>query len=156
TGHFGNWEMAGFVLGILGFQTHAIARPLDNPYLDEFLMRFRQKTGQGILAKHGDFERIQSLLQEGGALGTLADQDAGQRGTFVNFFGRPASTHKAIALLALEHDALLLVAGVPRTVEPMHFRVEIEDVIDPREYAGRPDAVRAITQRFTHGLERLV
>ncbi len=31
-----------------------------------------------------------------------------------------------------------------------------EDVILPEEYAGRPDAVRAITQRFTAALERLV
>src|SRR5262249_38544641 len=50
TGHFGNWEMAGYALGLLGFTTHAIARPLDNPYLDDFLRRFREKTGQKILA----------------------------------------------------------------------------------------------------------
>jgi KDO2-lipid IV(A) lauroyltransferase len=156
TGHFGNWEMAGFVLGLLGFRSYAIARPLDNAFLDAFLLRFRQKTGQTILTKHGDFERIQGVLQEGGMLGTLADQDAGERGPFVEFFGRPASTHKAVALLALEHDAPLYVVGVPRVAEPMYYRVCVEDVIDPREYSGRPDAVRAITQRFTLGLERLV
>lgn len=156
TGHFGNWEMASYALGLLGFPTFAIARPLDNPFLDEFLMRFRQKTGQTILAKHGDFERIEGVLQGGGVLGTLADQDAGQRGSFVEFFGQPASTHKAIALLALEHDAPLLVVGVPRVAEPMLYQVCIEDFIDPREYAGRADASRAITQRFTLGLERLI
>src|SRR5438552_3420684 len=37
TGHLGNWEIAGFALGLLGFQTYAVARPLDNPYLDAFL-----------------------------------------------------------------------------------------------------------------------
>src|SRR6266852_3275187 len=26
TGHFGNWEMAGYVLGLLGFTAHAVAR----------------------------------------------------------------------------------------------------------------------------------
>jgi KDO2-lipid IV(A) lauroyltransferase len=155
-GHFGNWEMAGYVLGQLGFPTSAIARPLDNPFLDDFLLRFRQKTGQTILSKQGDFERIQEVLRAGGVLATLADQDAGERGPFVDFFGRPASTHKAVALLALAHDAPLLVAGVPRVAEPMHYHVCIEDYIDPREYAGRPDAMRAITQRFTLGLERMI
>ena len=31
-----------------------------------------------------------------------------------------------------------------------------EDAIDPAEYAGRPDAVAAITARYTAALERLV
>ena len=95
----------------------------------------------------------------GGEAGQQAsrDQDAGQRALYVDFFGRPASTHKAIALLALEHNARLTVVGTPRvSAEPLHYRIEIADVIDPQDYAGQPDAVRAITQRFTHGLERLV
>src|ERR1700686_1138603 len=58
TGHFGNWEMAGYGLGLFGYQAHAIARPLDNPYLDEFLRTFRERTGQRLLAKQGDFANL--------------------------------------------------------------------------------------------------
>jgi KDO2-lipid IV(A) lauroyltransferase len=157
TGHLGNWEMGGYVLGLLGFSTWAIARKLDNPYLNNFLLhRFRQRTGQKILYKDGDFERIQAALAAGGAIATLGDQDAGRRGQFVDFFGRPASTHKAVALLALEFNAAMVVIGVPRNGGLMHYKVTTEDVILPEEYAGRrPDAVRAITQRFTTALERL-
>ncbi len=156
TGHFGNWEMAGFALGLLGFRTHAIARTLDNPYLDAFLLKFRAKTGQTILDKERDYAKIQRVLGEGGVVATLADQDAGQRGQFVEFFGRAASTHKAVALLALEHGAALAVAGTPRVAEPLGYEVVTEEVILPEDYEGRPDAVRAITQRFTAALERLV
>ena len=67
TGHFGNWEMGGYVLGLLGFTTYAIARRLDNPYLDAFLRRFRERTGQQILDKNDDFEAIQAVLAGGGA-----------------------------------------------------------------------------------------
>jgi KDO2-lipid IV(A) lauroyltransferase len=157
TGHFGNWEMAGYALGLFGFKTYAIARTLDNPYLDHFLLhQFRQRSGQTILDKSGDFERIQAVLRNGGVLGTLADQDAGQRGQFVEFFGRPASTHKAVALLAMEYDAVMLVVGNPRVGGPLQYETIVEDVIDPRDYRGRPDAVKAITERYTQGLERLV
>ena len=38
----------------------------------------------------------------------------------------------------------------------MHYEICVEDVIDAREYAGRPDAIMAITRRFTLGLEQLV
>jgi KDO2-lipid IV(A) lauroyltransferase len=156
TGHFGNWELGGYGLGLLGFRTHAIARPLDNPYLDDFLRRFRERTGQGLLAKHGDFERMNAILAGNGVLATLGDQDAGQRGLFVDFFGRPASTHKAIALLALEHRVPLLVVGVRKVGEPLRYQVRVEDHILPEDYDGRPDAVRALTQRFTAALERVV
>jgi KDO2-lipid IV(A) lauroyltransferase len=157
TGHLGNWELAGYVLGLFGFHTHAIARELDNPHLDRFLRRFREKTGQRILAKKGEFDQITRVLADGGIIATLADQDAGQRGVFVEFFGRPASTHKAIALMAIEYNALLVVAGVPRISErPVHFHVKVEESIDPQDYGGRPDAITAITQRYTAALERLI
>ncbi len=168
TGHFGNWELGGYVLGLLGFRTHAIARPLDNEHLDAFLRTFRERTGQKILAKHGDFDAMQDLLASGGVLATLGDQDAGERGLFVDFFGRPASTHKAIALMALEYGVPMLVIGTLRTQPgqappegpgvgtPLHYAVVIEDLLLPEDFAAQGKAVPAITQRFTAGLERLI
>jgi KDO2-lipid IV(A) lauroyltransferase len=156
TGHFGNWEAGGYTLALLGFRSHAIARPLDNPYVDDFLRRFRERTGQRLLAKKGDFDQMQAILARGGLLGTLADQDAGQRGLFVDFFGRPASTHKAVALLALEFKVPLMVLGVRKLHGELRHRLEIADFICPEEYEGRPDAVRAITQRYTTALEQIV
>jgi KDO2-lipid IV(A) lauroyltransferase len=154
TGHFGNWELGGYTLGLLGFHTYAVARPLDNPYLDQFLRRFRQRTGQTILAKKGDFDVMRHLLSEGGVLATLADQDAGQRGLFVDFFGRPASTHKAIALLALEHRVPILVTLARNTGAPLCYEIAVEELILPEDYEGQQDAVEAVTQRFTSALER--
>jgi KDO2-lipid IV(A) lauroyltransferase len=163
-GHFGNWEMGGYALGVFGFRTHAIARALDNPHLDRFLKRFRQATGQSLIAKKDDFARLSAILAGGGKVAVLADQDAGPRGVFVNFFGRPASTHKAIALMAIEFNAPVLVLGVPRTRPvPVRdgewrpaYRVVCADLIDPAEFAGRPGAVAAITQRYTVAVERMV
>ncbi len=172
SGHFGNWEIAGFAMGLFGFRTHAVARVLDNPYLHRFVLHFRQRTGQTILDKNDDYPRIQAVMAARGKLGMLADQDAGLRGVFVDFFGRPASTHKAIALLAMEYDAVIMVAGVPRVsraeypqrpdfdpaspLAPMFYAVEVADVIDPREYANDPNAVKAITTRYTAALEKLI
>ncbi|QJW95645.1 lysophospholipid acyltransferase family protein [Frigoriglobus tundricola] len=172
TAHFGNWEMIGCALGLFGFRTYAIARVLDNPYIERFVLQFRQYTGQTIIAKKDDFDRLTAAMRAGGKVATLADQDAGERGVFVDFFGRPASTHKAIALMAMEFDAVILVTGTPRVrradypqrpdydphspLAAMFYAVKVADVIDPREYANDPNAVRAITARYTAGLERLI
>lgn len=155
-GHFGNWEIFSYVTGLLGFHSHVVARRLDNPYLDRFVSRFRQRTGQRILDKNQDYERIQAVLAQGGILGVLGDQDAGARGLFVRFLGRPASTFKSIALLSLAYAAPILVMGAARIAEPMKYRVYFEDAIFPEEYAALPNAAHAITQRYTDALERMV
>jgi KDO2-lipid IV(A) lauroyltransferase len=158
SGHFGNWELGGCVLALFGFRTHAIARPLDNPYVDAFLRRFREHTGQKVLHKHGDFDEMQKVLAGKGTMLTLGDQDAGQKGQFVDFFGRPASTHKAVALLALEYNVPMIVMTSTRSQSGEDWRYEVRagDIILPEEYAGRSDAVPAITRRFTSALERLI
>jgi len=159
SGHFGNWELGGYVLALLGFRTHAIARPLDNPYADAYLRRFREHTGQKILAKHGDFEQMQKVLATSGIMMTLGDQDAGQRGLFVDYFNRPASTHKAIALLALEYKVPMIVMTCtrrPGDAAAWGYDIWGGDMIFPEEYEGQPDAVRAVTQRFTSALEGMI
>jgi len=156
TAHLGNWELAGFALGLFGFKTYAIARVLDNPHIEEYLKRFRQATGQTIIAKKDDFDRLNAVLKTGAKVATLGDQDAGPRGVFVDFLGRPASAHKAVALMAMEFDAVMIVIGVPRVGEGLKYEIVCEDAIDPRDYASRGDAVKAITQRYHDALARLI
>lgn len=163
SGHFGNWELGGYIIALFGFRTHAIARELDNPYVDAFLRRFREHTGQKVLRKDGDFDKMQAVLAKNGIMLTLGDQDAGQKGQFVDFFGRPASTHKAVALFALEYNVPMVVLTSTRTPssgapggDRWHYDGHIVDIIYPEEYKDRPDAVAALTQRFTAALERQV
>ncbi len=156
TSHHGNWEMGGYLMGLVGIPSFAIARVLDNPYLERFLLSFRQRTGQVILAKKGEYEMIEEVLAKGGKLATLADQDAGPKGVFVDFFGRPASTHKAVAFMALQWQIPMVVIGTPRVGGPLEYRIEVEDIIHPEDYADRPDACKAVTERFTQALERII
>lgn len=51
SGHFGNWEIPGYLMATLGFPVVSVARPLDNPLLNEFLLGVRERTGQMVLGK---------------------------------------------------------------------------------------------------------
>lgn len=156
TAHYGNWELAAFIVRAYGIRAHLVARPLDNPFLDDSVRRFRESCGHKVISKHGDLTKMMSVLESGGAVCTLADQDAGHRGTFVDFFGRPASTHKAIALLAMRSNALMVVVGTQNVGGLFHYAVRVTDVIDPLDYAQDAQAILAITQRMTAGVEQLV
>jgi KDO2-lipid IV(A) lauroyltransferase len=156
TGHFGNWEMAGYLFGVFGFPPTSVARTLDNPHLERFLRSFRERTGQKLVPKKGGFDQMLEVLQSGGVLSFLADQDAGARGLFVNFFGRPASTHKAIALLAIEHNAPIVVGYARRIGPGFRYEVGCDELIDPSELTGTADDVRLLTQRYTSAIERFI
>jgi KDO2-lipid IV(A) lauroyltransferase len=156
TGHFGNWEMAGYLFGVFGFPPHSVVRTLDNPYLDAFLRSFRERTGQKLVPKKGGYDQMLDVLESGGILSFLADQDAGQRGLYVEFFGRPASTHKAIALLALEHRAPVVVGYARRIGPGFRYEVGCDAIIEPDEWTGTADDARLLTQRYTKALEGII
>ena len=154
--HLGNFEVGGYVLGILGFPTYTVARTLDNPYLDRFVNQFRGGTGQRIIPKNGGFDQILSVLAGGGTMTFLADQYAGPKGCWVEFFGRPASAHKAIALLALENNARMSVCCSRRLDRPMRFELLNYATIDPQDVGSSVGTVRELTQWYSTRLEELI
>ncbi len=156
SGHYGNWEMAGYLFGLYGYPTYSVARTLDNPYLENYLRSFRERTGQHLIPKKGGYDQMLEVLQNGRVLSMLSDQDAGPRGVFVDFFNRPASTHKAIALLAIEHKTPIVVGVARRLGDTFSYEIRCEEIIEPSELNGSTDDVRLLTQRYTSALERLI
>lgn len=154
--HLGNFEVGGYVLGILGFPTYTVARTLDNPYLDNFLNNFRRGTGQHMIPKNGGYDQIVDVLGRGDTMTFLADQYAGPKGCWVNFFGRPASAHKAIALLALDNNAVVSASTVRRLGRPMQFELVNYAMIDPHEVGNSVGTIRDLTQWYTTRLEELI
>jgi len=156
SGHFGNFEVAGYLLGLFGFPTVSVARPLDNPYLDRYLAQFRSGTGQSLLPKQGSAAEIDKLLSEGGTLAILGDQAAGSRGCWIEFFNRPASAHKAIALFSLGNQVPMLVTYCRRLGRPLYFENGLQALADPRDSGYKLGTVPELTQWYSDRLEEIV
>ena len=161
SGHYGNWEVAIGTFGMFGFPMGVVARDLDNPYLHRWFVKFRQQTGHRLISKKGGGADMLATLERRGHLALMGDQDAGSGGLFVDFFGKPASTFKSIALVALEYRAYLTVGYAIRLPDDfeknrwVRYEIGHADIIDTEQYQG-PDAVREITQRFTKALETAI
>ncbi|MDR2438078.1 MAG: lysophospholipid acyltransferase family protein [Planctomycetaceae bacterium] len=159
TGHFGNFEIGGFSLGILTYPSNSVARSLDNPFLNRFIKNFRESTGQFLVSKNGGAPEILRVLENNGLMAFLADQSAGSKGCMVNFFGKPASTFKAIALLSLQFKAPIVVCYSLRKTnergefEPMRFEMYVTDILDPLHLPPDIQNIKEITQWFTLKLE---
>lgn len=156
TGHYGNWEILGYVLATLGFETTSVARPLDNPYLSDWLFGVRERQGQKMIGKFGATEEIVQLLDNHRVVAFVADQNAGSKGIFVDFFGRKASTYKSIGLLAMQYETPIVIGYARRLNDRFHFRVSVQDVIFPEDWKMQDDPLRYITQRYTRAVEDFV
>lgn len=156
SGHFGNFELTSYVMGLLGFPGYSIARDLDNPYLDRYLKRFRSNNGQFILPKEGSAGQVDAVLKSGGTIALLGDQAAGPKGCWVEFMGRPASCHKAVALFTLMSGAPLVVVYGKRTGDPLHFEIGAEGLADPQLGGDELANVKSLTQWYSDHLEAVI
>jgi Kdo2-lipid IVA lauroyltransferase/acyltransferase len=156
TGHYGNWEVAGYAMAMVGFETVSVARPLDNPYVYDYVIGVRERQGQRIIAKKGMTEEVQAALEQKQLVGFIADQDAGKKGLFVDFFGRKASTYKSIGLLAMHYQTPIIISYARRVEGKYQFVLGTQDVIHPRDWEGQPDPLLYITQRYTRAIEDMI
>ena len=155
TGHYGNWELASFAFAAMGLTSYSVARHLPNPYIHGYVFGLREKTGQRFLTKKGATASVTAVLSANQIVCFLADQDAGARGLFVDFFGRPASTFRSIALLARAYNAPIIVGASTRLGQKFRYEFHIEEIIYPEQWQSQSDEVVWITATYTKAIERL-
>jgi Kdo2-lipid IVA lauroyltransferase/acyltransferase len=113
TGHLGNWEVAALAAGQLGIEVAQIYRAANNPLIDRMIARFRGTATEFLPKGAAGSRRALATLRRGAHLGLLVDQKLND-GIPVPFFGRPAMTAPALALLALHFDCAVVPARVER------------------------------------------
>jgi Kdo2-lipid IVA lauroyltransferase/acyltransferase len=156
TGHCGNWELLGYGLATLGFPITAIARPLDNAPINDWLLSLRQARGLTVLTKWGATPAMNELVSSGGRVGFIADQNAGDDGIFVPFFGRLASSYKSIGLLAMHHRVPIITGYARRLDERFQYEISSPDIIYPEEWDRQEDPLFYITARYNRAMELMI
>ena len=154
SGHFGNWELAGSALAVLGYPVDAVWQRLRNRQLNRLVQRTREKLGMGLIDRVDAWDRLMESLAAGRVVAFVADQDARGRGVFVPFFGRLASTHKSPALLALRAGVPFFVGGAQRVGYQRYRGWALR--LDPPEGANAKEQVLELTRLWTQELERRV
>lgn len=155
-GHYSNFEITGYLMGLFGFDLYSIARPLDNKYLNRFLYGVRKRRGQKIIDKKGAAKLMPQITAQGSTLGFIADQDAGKKGIFVDFFGRKASTYKSIGLVALTYNLPIVVGYSRRVGNRFFFEIGVTRIIFPHEWAEQDDPLTWVTAEYTKAIETFV
>ncbi len=112
-----------------------IFRPLDNPGVDAWVQRTRERFGMKLLSRKQGFAESLKILRRNGIAIVLFDQNAGMQGALTLLFGRVCSTSELPGLMAEKFSAQVYSLYQRRTG---FWRVELcmEKVDCDRSSAG--------------------
>ncbi|MGA9117620.1 MAG: lysophospholipid acyltransferase family protein [Bacteroidota bacterium] len=154
SGHFGNWE---FILqGVrlrLGVPVATIVQRQRNGRVDAALDAIRTRFGNRTISMGVASREAVRILKGGGVLCVLGDQSGPRESVFVDFFGRPAATHRGVAAFALRIGVPLVMVYVERH-EDGTYEALFEEV--PLPAGTGEDAVTELTRTHAAMLERRI
>lgn len=157
TAHFGGWEVSSFMHAVHGHPLHILVRPLDNPYLDRLVTRYRTLSGNRTIPKE-DFARgMLAALRAAETVGVLMDQNMlpGQ-GVFVDFFGIPACTSTLMARMAMRTDAAVVPGFCLWDPVLERYRVRFEPAVPTIRTGDEEADMVANTAAYTKVIEDYV
>jgi Kdo2-lipid IVA lauroyltransferase/acyltransferase len=157
TAHFGGWELSSFFHSLSGHHLHIVVRPLDNPYLNALVDRYRTLHDATSFGKQ-DFARgLIAAMRAGESVGILMDQNVmPEGGVFVDFFGKPACTAAGPARVALRTDAAVIPTFTIWDAQIGRYRLRFDPAL-PLIRSGDDDAdAAANTAAFTKAIESFV
>ncbi len=154
TAHFGGWEVSSFMHALHGHPLHILVRPLDNPYLDRLVTRYRTLSGNRTIPKQ-DFARgMLAALRAGEIVGILMDQNmAAEQGVFVDFFSIPACTSTLLARMAMRTDAAVVPAFCLWEPTLRRYRLRFEPALETIRTGNEEADIVANTAAYTKMIE---
>src|SRR5271157_182846 len=157
TGHFGGWEIGSFFHSLMGHPMQIVVRPLDNPYVDALVTRYRGLHGNTMIGKN-DFARgLLAAMRNNATVGILMDTNmTPPQGVFVDFFGIPACTASGLARVALHTGAAVVPAFTIWDSVLRKYRVEFDPPVDLARTGNHEADAVTNTARFTKIIEEYV
>ena len=152
TGHLGAWE-AGITAVTSARPLFAVARLMDNPYIQRFLERHNFRGGVTIIPKKHGFSAstLNRWRTQNGALAILFDQFS-SNGAVVPFFGHQLPVYTSPARLHLRTKAPVVVGGFLRKGLLSFEMVVVGEPIYPKANAS----LKSVTAELISRLEQVI
>ena len=154
--HTGNWELLAAASPLFyPNPLHVVVKALKPESLNEWITQCRSRWGTSIHDRRGSARDLIKVLNSGGILAFILDQNAKRNwGIFVDFFGKPACTSDGLSQLAAMKNLQTYPVFCRR--KPDHrLVVQILPPLPPPE-SRDPEAIRDHTQRCTAEIEQFI
>jgi KDO2-lipid IV(A) lauroyltransferase len=153
TGHVGSFELAiAAIAARVDTKLSVVVKPF-GPGLDRFITDSRTGSGLALIPARNALRPILGTLAKGEPVLFVLDQNATRKiGVFVDFFGKPACTMSALAVLALRTGSPVLAATAHREPNGAHV-IRLHPEIPLEKQASIAETVRHMTARYTRFIE---
>ncbi len=152
--HFGNWELIFPALSTL-IDFSAVVQSFKHHRLDKLVNSFRTRRGGEVIKREVAVRQCLKLLRQGRCVAILGDQNAGESGVFIDFFGIPASTPRGPIMLALRTGATILNILDIRQDDDSHI-ISISEPLELEVSGDLDQDVKINTARFVRYLENTI
>ena len=154
--HFGNWEFIAISVAMqIAIPFSVIVKPLRNPYVFEWMNRFRTKFNNEIVPLGISIRKTYQTLKEKKIVAMVADQRGPREGERVDFFGREVSVYTGPAALAVKTGAPIIY-GIPIRQKDYKYQTVLVEIPTNDLNEKDVDIINVISQRHTAYLEKIV
>ncbi|MEI6217909.1 MAG: lysophospholipid acyltransferase family protein [bacterium] len=156
SGHFGSWEIAAQITS-LAKPVAGVTHVMTNPYVERLMQKRKPRERFFLIPKYDrdNTGRFLKVLKDGHLLALMIDQHASWGGMIVNFFGRPASTYRTVAILHLVTGAPLCF-GYCRRTSPHHYELVATGPYHYKPSGDRDADIRRILEDLNQELEKAI
>ncbi len=158
--HFGNWDLAGALLGTYGLPLHAVADSFEPKKMDERIRHTRQRYGVNIIKiEAGSLKQIFSALKRNEIVVLVVDRPhTPKEGVPVQFFGETAYLPPGPAAIALKTGAAILVGYCVRHRGDKTFHGAFEPPIEYESLltGDKERDIQIVTQEIVKQIEGII
>ena len=156
TGHFGNWELFGVACRYkLGDVAFLVGRQ-SNGLVDAYINGMRSIHGIELYNRRSAVKGVLKSMKRGGYVCWLSDQDAGDSGVVIDFFGHPASTPRGAAAFSVKLGVPVVPAVLVREGKGPDHRLVTGKPVYPDRNLSPEEAEKEVTQKYTTQLEQMI
>ncbi|MBX7137774.1 MAG: hypothetical protein K1X83_07290 [Oligoflexia bacterium] len=160
TGHLGSFELVAHCAAIWGYPLSFIVRDFKLKRLDKWWRSIREAHGNRVISRKGAMRDVIRDLNLGRDVAILFDQNLTRKhAEFVDWFGVPAATTRAVGLAAVRTKAIVIVASIAAQPGEKYLVNMVECNFDSlyQDAALSPEAkIRRITQLCSLEYEKMI
>jgi len=153
--HLGCWEASPKAYTLLGFSGGAVAKPLSNERLNNWILKTREFNGFKVLQRGSSYKTILRFLKQNSGLAMLIDQDTNIKGVFIDFYGKSAYTPIGAAMLALDSGASVMTSSYVRT-EGNNYKLLCSKPFEIIRTGDRKEELQLNTKLFHKAVEKQI